>query len=234
MPTPDQEAFGPSRPIGGRRTQTKRGLRARRTSHPRPRRSSTPTELFSTSTSDRSTSRSTASSPSGRRRSTVQLSLLRAWADHIDCLFQGRPLVSSFGYPPSGPAAASVDGSGRGRIPRVAGGKIQGLSILMTSAPRSARCMVQAGPAQTTVRSSTRTPWSGSSGSVTNAGPADRGGRSTGPSARDSTGPSTRDSATPARISGPCWSSRGAAAGGRQAPARRNGDPGWRIAPATG
>src|SRR5438132_12314204 len=71
MSWPARSAKGPAWPQPVRRANTKRGLRARRVSGPRPRRSIAPGRLLSSSTSERSAIRATTSGPASWRRSTT-------------------------------------------------------------------------------------------------------------------------------------------------------------------
>src|ERR1039458_8344877 len=117
---------------------TMRGLTWASTGEARPSRFMTSGRKFSTSTSAVATSFLNTSLPSGLFRFRVRDFLLLFWA---------RKLV-----PMSCWLSLGTLPSLRARSPSV------GFSILMTSAPSSARCKVANGPASTLVMSSTRTP----------------------------------------------------------------------------
>ena len=119
------------------RTITSFGFTSRRSSQPTPHRSRVPVRKFSTSTSDSATSRFRRSAPAGLRRSRV-----------IDFLF--RDSWSQMRLSPVSLALA---------VPkRRSGSPTPGCSILMTSAPNSARRVPQKGAARKVATSSTRTP----------------------------------------------------------------------------
>src|SRR5882672_2540784 len=112
---------------------TSPGLPAARPSYPRPHFSSVPGRKFSITTSASFAMRRTISWPSGRRRSAVTDFLLRFWTYHHSDVPRWSFLHLRTGSPPGG-------------------------SILITSAPKSAKNFPAKGPAMSCPSSTTFTP----------------------------------------------------------------------------
>ena len=125
-------------PESGNRAQDDRGIGRAQVPYPTPKRSIVPGEKFSTTTSDLSAS------------FIKQLRAFRRHQIERDALLAAINTVVVAGV-----AAGIIGAKPRESSPR------PGTSILMTSAPRSARFIVQNGPASTRVRSMTRIPASG-------------------------------------------------------------------------
>ena len=125
---------------------TRRGLSSWSRSTVKPRRSSTPTRKFSSSTSERRTSAASTSASSGSLRSRTIDSLLR---------FADMKYVESSWWPVDAPA----HGGPQARVSSPVA-----LSTLITRAPRSPSIIAACGPARALVRSRTTTSASGPDG----------------------------------------------------------------------